>query len=466
MAFRGKGSLDVLPVGLYPWSMHIGIIGGGFSGCLLAVQLLRRAPAGTAITIIESADVVGRGAAYGTVNPEHLLNVRAGNMGAFPDDPQNFHTWLTANGDPSPASTFLPRMRYGDYVGHILHAAVAERAGKVPVSFVTGVANALHAGARPAVSLEDGRRLTFDRIALCFGNLPPGAPPGLTDAARGSPRYLHDPWKARALEAIPADDDVLIIGSGLTMADVVETLARQKHAGLIAVVSRHGYVPNSHKTAKPMTMDKPTSSLFALFRNFRQAAKAAPSIGQDWRDIIDAFRPWTIETWRRFSLAERRQFLRHIRPLWEVHRHRVAPEVADTLTSLKGSGQLSVSAGRIVSIDWKDQTFAVVIRPRGEAADKKVTARWIVNCTGPQGDYAKTSNPLVRHAVAAGVIRPDPLQLGLDVTDACMVIDANGVASPNIAAVGPPTRGAFWEITSVPDIRRACAQMAETLLKP
>ncbi len=446
--------------------MHIGIIGGGFSGCLLAVQLLRRAPAGTAITIIESADELGRGAAYGTVNPEHLLNVRAGNMGAFPDDPHDFHAWLSANGDSSPASTFMSRMRYGDYVGHVLRAAVADHAGKVSVSFVAGVASALHAGAHPAVSLADGRRLTFDRIALCFGNLPPGSPPGVTDAARNSPRYLHDPWKARGLETILTNDDILIIGSGLTMADVVETLSRRGHRGKIAVISRHGVIPHRHEAAHPLTLPKPTGSLLEIFRAVRTTAKDAPARGHDWRDVIDALRPWTIDLWRGLSLAERRQFLRHIRAHWDVHRHRVAPAVADTLAHAQQRDQLTVSAGRILSIDFKDGAFDVAIRRRGESAVTRTSPAWIVNCTGPQGDYAKTSNPLVRNAVEAGVIRPDPLQLGLDVNDACMVIDATGAASPNISAVGPPTRGVFWEITSVPDIRRACVAMAETLLKP
>lgn len=464
-AFAGKASLDAAGFGLYPWGMHIGIIGGGFSGCLLAVQLLRRAPVGTAITIIESGDALGRGAAYGTVNPEHLLNVRAGNMGAFPDDVRNFHAWLSASGDPSPASAFTSRMRYGEYVGHVLRAAVAEQAGRVPVSLVTGVARALHPGAQPAVGLEDGRRLVFDRIALCFGNLPPGPPPGLTDAARNSARYLHDAWKARGLDAIPAHGDVLIVGSGLTMADVVQSLVSRKHSGKINVISRHGYVPNRHETAKPMTMERPASGLRALFRDFRRAAQAAPSTGHDWRDVVDAFRPWTIETWRRLSSAERRRFLRHVRPLWEVHRHRVAPAIADTLTSVRESGQLTVAAGRIVSIDWKDGAFGIMVRPRGEEGLRHLASSWIVNCTGPQGDYSQTTNPLVRTAVEAGAIRPDPLQLGLDVSDDCAIIDAKGVVSPNIFAVGPPTRGAFWEITSVPDIRRACAQMAETLLK-
>jgi uncharacterized NAD(P)/FAD-binding protein YdhS len=447
--------------------MHIGIIGGGFSGCLLAVHLLRDAPPGLALTLVESADVFGRGAAYGTDNPDHLLNVRAGNMGAFADDPGHFHAWLTARDGAAapPASSFVSRMRYGEYIADVFQTALAAQAGKVQVSLVTGLANALTPGERPVVSLADGRQLAFDRLALCFGNLPPAAAPGLSPTARASAQYLNNPWRARDLNAIPPDASVLIVGSGLTMADVVQSLAGQKHKGPIAVLSRHGFLPLRHEAGRPHKMNKPAGPLLEMFRTVRGEAKAAPARGQDWRDVIDALRPWTTELWRSLSLSERAQFLRHIRPHWEVHRHRLAPAIADTLASLRESGQLTVVAARVASIDGGTGRFDVAARRRGTNETLRLAPAWIVNCTGPQGDYARTSNPLVSNAVQAGAARADALQLGLDVTDDGAVIDAHGRPSPSIYAVGPPTRGVFWEITAVPDIRRDCARMAGVLLR-
>lgn len=444
--------------------MHIGILGGGFTGCLLAVHLARRGAPGTKITLIESADRMGRGAAYGTDNPDHLLNVRAGNMGAFPDDPQHFHKWLADREGAAapPASAFVSRMRYGEYVNDVFAKTVSDHPGVI--SIVSGLATALHPGARPAVVLANGQRLDFDRLVLCFGNLPPGAPPGLSEQARASGQYLHNPWRAADLQPIPAGASVMIIGSGLTMADVVQTLAGQQHRGPVTVLSRHGFLPLRHEAAKPYEISRPAGRLLEIFRNLRREAKAAPARGYDWRDVVDALRPYTVGLWQSLTGPERRQFLRHIRPHWEVHRHRLAPAIADVLDGMRDGGQLIVCAGRIASINWKDGAFDVVARPRGEGGTSCFAPDWIVNCTGPQADYTTSANPLIRHAVQAGVIRPDALQLGLDVTAAGAIIDGAGQASPNITALGPPTRGMFWEMTAVPDIRRDCARMAGVLL--
>ena len=445
--------------------MHIGIIGGGFTGCLLAVQLMRRAPAGLSITLVESAAVLGRGAAYGTDNPNHLLNVRAANMGAFAEEPGHFHAWLTArDGDQAPTpTTFVSRALYGQYVTDVFNQAAAT--GAVKLDVVTGLATTLEAGDRPAVTLADGRRFVFDRLALCFGNLPAGTPPGLSDEAHASGHYLHDSWRARELAAIPAGDPILIIGSGLTMADVVQSLHRQGHNGRIDVVSRHGLVPQRHAPVHAEKFEKPEGSLREIVRAVRTRIKDVHTKGGDWRSVIDGLRAGTQDMWRGLSHADRGRFLRHVRAYWDVHRHRIAPELADEMDRLTRTGQLHVAAGRIGRIAWRDGRFDVEVRYRGETATTRLAPAWIVNCTGPQGDYGKTSNPLVSNAVRDGIIRPDPLHLSLEVTDAGHVIDARGRVSPTLVAVGPPTRSAFWEITSVPDIRGACARMADTLLR-
>lgn len=446
--------------------MHIGIIGGGFTGCLLAVHLLRQASPGTAISIIERSGLFGRGAAYGTENPEHLLNVRAGNMGAFPDDPRHFHAWLAARGEDVPPETaFVSRQRYGEYVAEIFERAVAAAAGRVAISMISALAVALEAGERPTVSLEDGRCLSFDRVALCFGNLPPADAPGLSEAARASANYIHDPWGGREVRAIPAGADVLIAGSGLTMADIVQSLAGQGHTGRINVISRHGLVPLRHQVRRPVEIARPEGPLLTMFRAMRATADEMPARGSGWRDAIDALRPWTSEIWRTMSDADRRRFVRHVRPYWEVLRHRLAPATADTLDRLQGLGQIDFAAGRILSVDWREGRFDIAVRPRGASGSIRFTPAWLVNCTGPQADYARCSNPLLRNAARAGVIRADSLRLGLDVSAEGAVIGTDGKASTNIFAVGPPTRGAFWEIVAVPDIRQHCARVAGVMLK-
>ncbi len=212
-------------------------------------------------------------------------------------------------------------------------------------------------------------------------------------------------------------------------------------------------------------MRKPEGRLLAIVRSVRAEVETARAVGNGWRDVVDALRPWISDLWQGLGEIDRRQFLRHLRPYWEVHRHRLAPVTSDVLANLQRAGQLTVAAGRIGSIDWRSGRFEVEMRPRGASRTVRLTPSWIVNCTGPQSDYAKAGDPLVKHALDVGAIRPDPLRQGLDVTGEGAVIDARGQRSSTIFAVGPPTRGAFWEITSVPDIRRECLRMAALLLR-
>lgn len=448
--------------------MHIGIIGGGFSGCMLAVQLMRQTKGDVAITLIERGTRLCRGLAYGTDNPDHYLNVRANNMSAFPDDPGHLHRWLTQNRpELNIAPTdFVSRMTYGDYVEDTFNRTIAD--GKVKFSIVTGEAVGLQPGAQPTVSLADGRTLTFDRLALCLGNLPSAPAPGLTDAARSSGFYIHEPWRLHAFEKIAPTDSVMIIGSGLTMADVMLSLSRQGCRQTITVYSRHGLRPHAHKPPKHYEMQKPSGSLLEMLRTIKAEAKKAEAQGFDWRDVMDALRPWTVELWQGFSAADRGRFMRHMRPYWETHRHRIATPTEQGLTAYRvraGGTGFRLGAGRVASIDWKGDNFEVEIRPRHQNTSVRFSAKWIINCTGPQGDYAKADDPLIKNAIMGGILRTDAFKLGLDVTNDGLVIGGDGTPSPNIAAIGPPTRGIFWEITAVPAIRHACAQVAETLLK-
>jgi uncharacterized NAD(P)/FAD-binding protein YdhS len=93
----------------------------------------------------------------------------------------------------------------------------------------------------------------------------------------------------------------------------------------------------------------------------------------------------------------------------------------------------------------------------------------VVNCSGPGCDYDRIQHPLVRSLLADGQVRPDPLRLGLDVTGNCATRDRHGAISRRLFAVGPVTKGAFWEITAVPDTRDQCESLARhlaTLVKP
>ena len=450
-----------------PPPFTIGIIGAGFTGCMLAVHLLREAAGELSITLIDGG-AVGRGVAFDTSNPDHLLNVRVAHMSAFADDPSHFLRWLWMQDRPEYAAippsghAFVPRRVYGDYVAGVFHEiCAAQPQGAITV--VDTAAMQLHPGLHPAVTLADGRRLFFDCVALCTGNASSAPPSGLSDEAAASTAYVSDPWQWQQ-GGVEPEDDVLILGSGLTMADTVQSLLSRGHRGAIHVISRHGLLPRRHEPARTYHMPPLSGSVVCLLARVRHEIRAAVAQGYDWRHVMDALRPQIRDLWQQLTADGRASFLRHLRPYWDVHRHRLSPAVADTLDELTGQERLIVTAGRVGAIHRDGDRFSAEIAGRN-GAQWRLTPRWIVNCTGPHWDAQTLGDPLLAGALARGAIRLDPLRLGLDVTAENAIVDRDGRPSQNIFAVGPPTRGRFWEVTAVPDIRGECVRVAKILCR-
>ncbi len=176
--------------------------------------------------------------------------------------------------------------------------------------------------------------------------------------------------------------------------------------------------------------------------------------------MIDALRPVTRDLWLALLLEDRKRFLRHLRPWWEVHRHRIPGPVADCIDDARTSGQLRILAGRVMGCGEPGDVVDVQHRPRGSERSATLRVAHVVNCCGPATNYDRIADPLVRILVRDGTVRPDPLRLGFGVTRDGAVLSRNGVISQNLFAVGPLTRGLFWEITAVPDIRGQCLATA------
>jgi uncharacterized NAD(P)/FAD-binding protein YdhS len=183
----------------------------------------------------------------------------------------------------------------------------------------------------------------------------------------------------------------------------------------------------------------------ALLRRLRERAR---EIG--WRSAVHELRTVTQSIWAAASTAERRRFLRHLRPWWDVHRHRIAPAVGGRIEAMQREGRLRFAAGRILSAS---SGGIVRWRPRGSERVEEIEAARIVNCTGPELDIVRAGEPLLDALLASGRIRPDPLRIGIDVDRECRTIGADGAASASLYAIGPVTRGRFWESVAVPDIR-------------
>jgi uncharacterized NAD(P)/FAD-binding protein YdhS len=281
--------------------------------------------------------------------------------------------------------------------------------------------------------------------------------------------YQPDPWAPEALAGLDPKAPVMLIGTGLTAVDTVVSLLDQGHTGLITALSRRGLLPLKHGGGAVLPargLPSFPANAVPLLRFLRREARAAMAGGGSWLSVVDSLRPFTHDVWQAMPIAERAAFLRHLRPWWEVHRHRMAPGVAARIEAARMAGQLSVRAGRIqtyrmLAPDQVRITFGV--RPRdGGGVDSLVAAR-VVNCAGPSCDYQRTTDPLLRSLLDSGLARPDPLRLGLDVTGTCALREASGSVSRQLFAVGPITKAMFWEMTAVPDLRRQCEALATHL---
>ena len=453
---------------------NIAIIGAGFTGSLTALHLLKHARPGDRIDLIERNAQFGRGLAYSTGNPNHLLNVRAGNMSAYADAPDHFVQWLRKlpkatramlSEYPGP-TTFVPRGLYGSYIQQQLGDELwrGDRGGNL--FLVTDEAVAIHREDRTrrlSVELAVGRRLAVDRVVLATGNLLPG---------RSKGAYFSNPWDEAATRGLAPEDEVLILGSGLTMVDTIVSLLDRGHSGRIHAVSRRGLLPRLHMAAgiddlpRPWQFDRPLSghSLLDLLREIRAACKTAAQKGEDWRIVIDGLRPHTQRLWQEMPQAERARFLRHLRPWWDVHRHRSAPRVMARVLDAIQRRQLAIVAGRVDVIADVEQAPSVTVRLRGSDQQRRFEPTRIIDCTGLTPDLSRLEQPVIRQLLAQGAARADTLGLGIDVNAEGALIDGKGRASSDIFAVGPITRGTFWEIIAVPDIRTACEQLSHRLL--
>ncbi|MGE4305131.1 MAG: FAD/NAD(P)-binding protein [Novosphingobium sp.] len=422
----------------------VAIIGGGFSGALQAINLMRHD--GPRAALIERRPQVGKGVAYSTSHPGHLLNVRASNMSAFPDSPDHFIRWLADRGWAD-GGLFVPRALYGEYLAELVAEARRRAPDRLEVVYGEAVRADLDHGAR--IHLRGGRVVTADNAVLAMGNLPPVVPDNLDLAAMGC-HYIADPWSPDLPRGLNRDDHVVIIGTGLTMVDVVLLLDARGFNGSITAISRRGLLPRVQIDENPIgerLTDRPTGEVSELLKGLRHRSRL---IG--WRSAIDELRPFTQSIWQAATPFQQQRFLRHLRPWWDVHRHRLAPDVARRVASLQASGRLRIEAGRTLSFHSGRGGIEVTWRPRGAHEAKTLQASRIVNCTGPQSDVCRTTEPLLLDLLARGLAMPDPFGLGLSVDAQSRLLDRDGNAT-RFFALGPMTRGTFWEITAVPDIR-------------
>lgn len=455
------------------------VVGGGFSGTMAAAQLVRQAElAGIDLRVVlaERTGVIGEGIAYGTSDESHLLNVPAGRMSAWPDKPDDFVAWVGRTIRRVDPWEFVPRAWYGRYVRETLLAVRrgSRRASCEHVFDETRRLSRRREGGWVA-HFARGGSIIADDVVLAIGHRPPADPlAGRWDGPRD--RYVSNPWSPFALRAIEPDAPVLILGSGLTAIDALLSIGAAPRSAPVYLVSRRGLLPREHVQPGVPTADLTRSiesclrapggpRVRDLVRQIRRRAAAAAEAGDDWRGVIDGLRPFTAALWRAADDEQRQRFIRHVRPLWEVLRHRMAPEIGARVQAWSAAGSVRVVAGRVEAVRADGgASLEVTVRRRGEMAPRPFTVGWVINCTGPSPANRPESNPAIGSLLLHGWVSPDALDLGLRTTADGRAVSRDGDPVPDLHVLGTLRKPATWESTAVPELRVQAESAAATIV--
>ena len=449
------------------------VVGGGFSGTIVTANLLRRAPSGpTRIVLIERSGHVGRGAAYAQRPFPYLLNVPASRMSATSAAPLEFLEFAQRRIPGASGEDFLPRSLYGEYLREVLLAAELSSPRNVRLEVMTADVTNVRRIERHLplqVELGDGGSLTADDVVLAPGN-PPPASLAAAQPVLDHPAYVADPWASEP--QFSPDQQVLLIGTGLTAADVINLAsADPKRTPTIHALSRHGLVPPRQTAFRPDAFKgdgnalllAASTSLRGLTDAVRLLASEAEKCGGDWREAITFVRNMAPTIWQRLPERDRVRFLRHLRAHWDVHRHRLPPQLVQRLEMLRNRQRLHVYAGRIEKLQAHDSRIQVSWRPRGEHETQSRLFDRVVNCTGPDYAIARSAEPLWRNLLQCGLCVADPLGLGLRTGPKGAVVDADGWPGPHLFYVGPMLRADLWEATAASELRLHAEQLAALL---
>jgi uncharacterized NAD(P)/FAD-binding protein YdhS len=301
---------------------------------------------------------------------------------------------------------------------------------------------------------------------LALGNFPPGE----TKQNKPDERvwYMNDPYSAEIHAKLAEPGDILIIGTGLTSLDLLLTLDKTKREGKIHLLSRRGLFPQPHQKAAPYPAFLDPQNLpktaRALCRRVAQELRRAAAQGIDWRPVLDAIRPLNQAIWTNFNVVEQRRFLRHLRALWDTHRHRCAPEIMAVKERLEAEGRVIVHQGYIKGYEPKGAQVDVTYRPRGTAGEKKLRVRYVLSCTGPQADYRKLNDPLVQQLLVRDLLAPDPLRMGANTVEGGLIINHEGQVINGLYTLGSTQKGRLYESIAVPELRGQAADLAVRLL--
>jgi uncharacterized NAD(P)/FAD-binding protein YdhS len=455
----------------------ITIIGGGFCGVVTLMQLVRQADGPLSVTLVNKENPLARGIAFSSYNPRHLLNVAAGKMSAFPELPEHFTEWVLSKSEfseyhlPSLPELFLPRIIYGAYLSSALDECLKQLPAHIQIEIKEDEAVDIDCtGGLPCVSLKNGSSFYTRKVILATGNFIP-ANPGIKNKGfyNDSKGYFSNPWTADAIRNASSCEDILIIGTGLTMVDNVLSIMESGFKGKITAVSTKGFFPLSHKKTAPYTAILSELDAFAPLVNqyhiFKRHIRKVLEEQVTGEVVVDAVRPLTQQIWLNLSLKEKKSFMHHLRHLWGVARHRLPAGIHDKMISFIRHGRLEIIPGRLYDMAQNDNgKISACITERRTGKKIELSVDRVINCTGPQMDIRKIENSLIRNLLARELICPDEMSLGMCAQPDGTILNSRNEPSSHLFTLGSNLKGILWESTAVPELRVQAKNIAKKLL--
>jgi uncharacterized NAD(P)/FAD-binding protein YdhS len=446
----------------------VAIVGCGAGGAMVAIEIGRRGlTAPTDLVIVEPRVELGRGLAYSTADPLHLLNVPADSMSAIESEPRHLLDWARRRGISLAADDFLSRRQYGTYLEETLSAHLRRHEARATVRLVRDRTATVRIGphGRPRLSCTGGTELEADHVVLALGHGPVREPVPVAEEVHRSGRYVARPWNRKPQELAGDGERVLLIGSGLTMVDAALSIAAATSGVRMIAISRSGLLPRAHPPRRS-SYDAPfpvpaDPRIAAVLAEFLAALTRASGSGGDAADVVDSMRPVTTRIWRGLPTSDRAWFLANLRRIWEVHRHRMAPRVAARIEELRAGGALVTRQASLERLELDGSRIRVHTASAGEA--RSIAVDRVVNCAGPTDDLSGGEAAPFGQMLAEGIALPDRLGLGLEMTLEGAVVGSDG-PHQRLHAIGPVRKGSLWESTAVPELRRQASELAELIV--
>lgn len=420
---------------------NINIVGGGASGLLVAINLLRKSD-NCRVTIFEPNEKLGLGLAYSTSDPDHLLNVPAGRMSGLVEEPKSLCEWAgVAEND------FISRRKYGEYLDFLLQREL--ESGKKLNHIKAKVIDVVKNLDSYTCILSNGTSIDSDAVVLALGNSD-SIVPDTFDALPTSDQVVRDIWHEGLSSSY---DEVAVIGTGLTFYDIALSILRDRPGAVIHGISRNGLLPRPHLKHRVPALAVPKEARESALgiRNY------LTSMGDKWREAQDGIRHDLQEIWSAFPETEKKSFVNEHFRWWNTLRHRSAPEIDERIKGAIAAGKIIIHKAGVEKAEFKGGKIGLKL-----SSGKALEVDQLINCCGNQFVATHT---LIEKLIDNGLLARGPLDFGVACDPKSLALkDNKGEVHKRIFGIGPILVGELLETTAIPEIRVEAELVAKELL--